>query len=128
MLNKQAVISRQINKSLIEKEVSSVSNCGNYCIRFTYNTNETEDLKIDIDNKLIKFGNYSTYLVDDSYFGNISLDILYSESEIDGFDPTYDKILKITIPIKHDSFKEEDFGLNIVYQFKDVDVTNASLK
>ena len=56
MLNKQAVISRQINKSLIEKEVSSVSNCGDYCIMFTYNTNETEELKIDIDNKIITFG------------------------------------------------------------------------
>lgn len=110
LLNQQANFSDLIYKSLNNKDISEISKCGDTCIKFIYKDNTSEELNVDKDKKLIKYNNYSTYLPDNSNFGVISFDIISSNER---------KILKINVSIKNDKFDDKDFGLNIIYQFKE---------
>ena len=113
LLNKQATLSNLIYESLNNKNIGEINKCGNTCIKFIYKDNTSEELSIDRDKKLIKYNNYSTYLPVNSNFGVISFDIISSNDR---------KILKIKVSIKNDKFNDKDFGLNIIYQFKEGEI------
>lgn len=113
IMNKQSLITNQINKKLIDKSLDSLTSCGNYCIKFNYIDNTNDIFKIDYTNNILTFGSFSTNLPADTYFKNVSVDIIYAAT-IDTTDKN--AILNIKIPIKNDKIKD-DFYINVVYQY-----------
>jgi len=113
IMNKQSLISNQINKTLTEKSISSLTSCGNYCLKFNYSDYTSDVFTIDYATNILSFGDYSTNLPEDTYFKNVSVDIVYAAT-IDEDDDN--AILNIKIPIKNDDIKD-DFYVNVAYQF-----------
>lgn len=114
ILNKQSLISNQINNTFNSKTISSLSNCGEACINVNYTDNTKDILKIDYNTNTLQFGNFYTTLPENTYFKNASVDIIYS-GVVDN--NSNDALLSIIIPIENERIKKEKFGLNIVYQF-----------
>lgn len=114
LLNKQFIISNKINKTLNEKELVSLTSCGNNCLNFNYKDSTKDVFKIDYSNNILQFGNFTTTLPNDTYFKNVNIDIIYSTT-IDY--NSNNAILNINIPIHNDKLNNEDFNVNIAYQF-----------
>lgn len=122
LLNKQSLLSKEINEKFSEKEIDSVTKCGSYCLEFIYTDNTSDQLVVDYNQKTISFSSYKTKLSENSSFGDVLIDVIYAPSFKEYFT---DAILNINIPIYNDLFKEQNFGINVVYQF-DKETKNIS--
>jgi len=119
LLTKQSLISSQINSKLNDKEISSLTACGNYCIQFNYTDNTNDILKVDYGSNTLSFGGFKTNLPSGSYFKDVKIDVVYAATvQID----VNNAMLNIVIPIYSEKI-EGDYGVNIVYQFNS-DTTN----
>ena len=49
LLNKQSLISNEINKKLTTKGISTLSKCGSYCVEFLYSDGTSDKMTIDYD-------------------------------------------------------------------------------
>jgi len=118
MINKQYLMTNKIYKDLIEKKVIKIENCNNplVCIEFTFQDGSTKKLEVDEMNKTLSYDNYIIKQNNESYFGTININTFYSQSN--------KKIFNANIPIYNDSFKNTDFGINIVYPYNDQEITN----
>lgn len=116
LITKQSLVSRNINRDLNNKTITNLATCGNDCIEITYTDSITKQLKIDKDNYIISYGDYSAKIVDGSTFGDEILTITNMYEVSTG---TNNSILNIKIPIYHKLYKDENYGINIVYQFND---------
>lgn len=114
LLNKQAIISDKINSSFNKKTITSVTKCGSYCLNFVYNDNTSEILKIDYNENSFQFGSYKTILPDNSYISNPSIDIVYSGTFLEN---SNNSILVINIPIYNEFLKNQNYGINVLYQY-----------
>ncbi|MDD3392802.1 MAG: hypothetical protein PHE54_04610 [Bacilli bacterium] len=114
LLTKQSLISRTINRDLDDKTVTSLTSCGDSCIEIGYTDGTVKQLKIDKENNIISYGDDSFKISDSAYFGEESLTITAFYS-IEGI--SYNAILNIKIPIYHQLYEGEDYGLNFVYQY-----------
>ena len=114
LLNKQAIISDKINSSFNKKTITNVTKCGSYCLNFVYNDNTSEILKIDYNENSFQFGSYKTILPDNSYISNPSIDIVYSGTFLEN---SNNSILVINIPIYNEFFKNQNYGINVLYQY-----------
>lgn len=114
LLNKQSLISKEINEKVNEKGIYSIAKCGSYCLNFIYNDNSND--KLILTNDSIEFGSYKTTLPENSYFKNVSLNIAPAAT----FDKTAnDSILILDLPIYNDKLKDQNFGIKMIYQFKE---------
>ena len=114
LLNMQAIISDKINTSFSKKTIKNITKCGSYCLNFIYSDNSKEMLKIDYNENSIEFGSYKDVLPDNSYISNPSIDLAYSG--------TFSKksnnaLLIINIPIYNDFLKNQNYGINVIYQY-----------
>lgn len=118
MINKQYLMTNKIYKDLTEKKVIKIENCNNplVCIEFTFQDGSTKKLEVDEMNKTLSYDNYIIKQNNESYFGTININTFYSQSN--------KKIFNANIPIYNDSFKNTDFGINIVYPYNDQEITN----
>ena len=66
LLTKQTNITKTISDDLSNKKILYATNCGEYCLNFTFEDNTTKQLKVDKPNKVIRYGNYATKLADGS--------------------------------------------------------------
>lgn len=114
ILNKQSLISNQINKTFTSKSISSLSNCGENCIKVNYTDKTNDILKIDYNTNTLQFGNFHTTLPKNTYFKTPIIDIVYS-GVVDN--ESNDALLYINIPIESKDLKKEEFKINVVYQF-----------
>lgn len=114
ILNKQSLISNKINKTLNEKSIVSLTNCGNSCITFNYSDDTSDIFKIDYANNILSFGNFTTNLPDETNFENVRIDIIYGAT-IDN--NSNNAILNIVIPIYNKKISNDNYGVNIAYQF-----------
>lgn len=116
LLNKQSLISNEINKKLSSKEITNLSKCGSYCVEFSYSDNSSDQLIIDYTNNNVQFGNYKTSLSDNTYIKDAKI----SEANAATFKSYADNaLLIIDIPIYNDNFKDQNFGVKVIYQFND---------
>lgn len=114
LLNKQSIISNEINKKFRSKTISSTTSCGTNCYQFNYTDNSNDKLVVDYDNNTIEFGTYKTELPKDSYLKNVTVDVVKTatlQSYVDG------SILIVDIPIYNDNFKDQNFGIRVLSQF-----------
>jgi len=119
LLTKQSLISSQINSKLNEKTISSLTSCGSYCLKFNYTDSTNDILKINYSNNTLEFGSFYTKLPEDSYFKDVSIDVVYGATIQNNVN---NAMLNISIPILNNDI-EGEFGVNIVYQFNS-DITN----
>ena len=118
LLNKQAIISDKINNSFNKKTITNVTKCGSYCLNFIYSDNSSEMLKINYNENSFQFGSYKTLLPDNSYMSNPSIDIVYSGTFLED---SNNSILVINIPIYSDFLKNQNYGINVMYQYNSND-------
>lgn len=120
MLGKQAIISKMINEDFLEKGIEMASKCGNSdnCLAFYFKDGTRKTLQFEkrTDNSpaYLIYGDYKTELVNNSDFGNYSIE---TKNIMASIGLTNDSILKIDIPITHPSLKNQNYGINIVYQY-----------
>jgi len=121
LLTKQALMSEKINKDLNTKTVTVASKCGDSCILFNFSDGTSSELSFSRENNTFKYGNYKTKLIDGSQYGNIDIS---TETVLNMDIGKNDSILKINIPIYHKLLKQQEFGINIAYQY---DSRNTSI-
>lgn len=114
LLIRQSLISRQINNDLNKYAITQINNCGNECIEITLASGVTKELSINRTDKILKYGDYAVKLVDNSEFGEA---LVESETIYDVADDHDNTIIQIKIPITYPIYEDEDFGINIIYQY-----------
>ena len=114
LLNIQALISREINNKLKNNDIQTVLNCGTYCLNFIYANGENDNLILDYNNKTIQFGTYKVELPKNSYFEAATIGSSYSGTFSDN---SNNAMMIINIPIYNEKIEDQNFGVNIVYQY-----------
>lgn len=131
MLNKQAVISKIINDDLRNKKLEIALNCNleNTCLSLYFADGTSKNLELIPKNDenptaYFIYGDYKTELVSGSNY-DFSIDTngkrsyeIKSETILNATGLN-NSILYIHIGIKHPMLKNEDFGINITYQYND---------
>ena len=111
---KQSTISEKINSEFESKTIISVTDCGVDCIVFNFMDGTNSELSINREHSLFNYGDYTTKLVKDSYYANPEVEFYRN---IENINNNIDSLILINIPIYYDSYEEENFGINIVYQY-----------
>jgi hypothetical protein len=114
LLTKQILISRKINDDIYNKTITDITNCGNECLNFIFSDGTNSELSIDRDRKIFKYGSYTTKLIELSEYGTPTVN---SETIYDVGDGKNNTIIQIKIPITHPAYKDEDYGINVIYQY-----------
>ena len=108
---KQSVISNELNKLFLMHNISKITSCGERCLLINYS--DSDDKKIEIDDKLIHINGTTYEIVDESSMGDVKIELIYSPIA-HKYKP--DTILNIQIPITYKNIPG-DYGVNVVYQF-----------
>ena len=119
LLNKQYLITNKIYTDLNEIKATKIENCNNpsVCIEFTFQNGSIKKLELDDENKTLSYDGYVIKLSNGSYFKTININTnIFGENN--------KKIFNVSIPIYNDLFKDTNFGINIVYPYNDLEVTN----
>ena len=114
LLQKQLIINEKVNSDFYTKKLIMVRKCSSTCMEFTFQSGEVKRLEYERSNKILKYGDFSTKLIGQSTFGNISMS---TEKNYDVSTLNTDSLLLIDIPVYNPSFKGENFGLKLVYQY-----------
>lgn len=120
LLSKQALMSKMINEDFKNRGIEMALRCNNsescLSLYFKDGTNKKLELvkKTESSPAYFIYGTYKTELPDNSDFGNyeINTTMIFSNSGLNN-----DSILNAYIPIKNPMLKNQDFGINIVYQY-----------
>ena len=122
LLNKQNLITNKIYSDLLDKTVSSISNCAdsNICINFIFSDGISKKIIADESSKTLSYDDYVIKLDSNSYFNNV-----YINTKESGVNDGYNRLLNVNIPIYNDLFDDTDFGINIVYMYNSDLVSNS---
>lgn len=119
LLNKQNIITNKIYTDLNKKKVKMISSCGIECVTFTFSDGNAKNLSVDSNNGIVTYDNYTIRLSNNSYFSKISI----SEVGITSSSGK-DRIFSINIPIYNQMFKNDNFGINVIYIYNHNEVIN----
>lgn len=114
LLVKQALISEKINDEFNTKNIMIANSCGDTCVNFIFTDGTSSELSFDRNENTLTYGNYKTKLIDGSEYGNIDIS---TQTVLDVPIGLNDSVAQIKIPIYHKLIKQQDFGINIVYQY-----------
>lgn len=120
LLSKQGIFTKKINDDLQNLKLSSITSCGDFCITLEYQTKDSYNLSLNITENSIQYHDYVWKLPEGAAIGQVET-ILYQDSTITST-TLNNAILKIVIPVSH-KLLEEDYGINILYQYNLSDVT-----
>ena len=113
LLNKQAIMNEKIYNDFRNKRVTIASNCGKNCLVFIFSDQTQSVLKIDEENQIFHYGDYTTKLVEGSKFGTLEAKV----ETVVGVDVTKtDSMIRISIPVTNNLLKG-DYGVNAIYQY-----------
>lgn len=113
LLNKQAIMNEKIYSDFRNKEIQIAKNCGMDCLLFIFKDGSKSILKIEENNNLFHYGDYTTKLADGSKFGPIEASV----EKVEGVTSGNDSILRISIPITS-TVVEGNYGINAIYQYQ----------
>ena len=118
LLNKQYLITNKIYTDLNEKKVIKIENCEDspVCVQLTFTDGNTKKIEADKTTKTLKYDGYIIKLKNDSDIKTININTTTSDSNRN--------IFNIKIEIKNNQFSDTDFGINIVYPYNNLEVTN----
>lgn len=127
LLTKQTIMSEKINSDLNNKKIMIASRCGTSCIDFVFDDSSASRLEIDRKNNIFSYGDYKTELIPGSQFGNVRVS---TNSVLGVAAGRNNSIVTITIPIIHSLFEQQEFGINVVYQYdnRDTSITDLSFE
>ena len=108
LLTKQGIMTKKINDDLQTLGLSSITNCGEFCITLKYRTGASYNLSANIKKNQIQYHDYVWQLPEGITIGNIEKTTYENET-------TNDSILKIEIPVTH-KLLEHDYGVHFIYQ------------
>lgn len=111
---KQSTINEQISKEFTTKTITNISDCGIDCITFEFMDGTSSSLSIDRTNKIFSYGTYKTKLVNDSYYGEPVVEFYRNIANVNN---NLDSYILINIPILYPLYEDENFGINIIYQY-----------
>ncbi|MEG0026239.1 MAG: prepilin-type N-terminal cleavage/methylation domain-containing protein [Bacilli bacterium] len=117
LLIKQSNISNKINKELTQKKIVNIEECNDipdYCLNFIFDDGNNSKLIVDKANKIIAYDGDKIKLIENSFFGDISVSI---NPVIGVASDKFDSILTLQIDINHQYFKNQSFGLYLIYQY-----------
>lgn len=114
LITKQSLIARQIYRDFNDKVVNNITDCGDKCLSIYFSDGTNKELKVDNDKKILTYGDYASKLISNSYFGETSFNTS-TMYEVSG--DKNNSILKISIPIYHELYPNENYGIDIVYQY-----------
>lgn len=114
LLTKQAVIVERLYEDLFSEELTMVSKNADDSINFKLSDGTTKVFSYNRETNILKYGDFTTKLVEGSTFGNISIT---SETVLGVTETTNNSILRITLPIYNSLIPQEDFGINMIYQY-----------
>lgn len=120
LLQKQALMVKEVEKDLENKKLVLATNCGKYCLDFLFDDQTTKRLSLNTTSNLFQYGNFVIKLIDGSDFGTINVvneRVLTTPGGVQN-----DSWIKIKIPIKN-KIVEGDYGLNLVYQYNSNEVS-----
>lgn len=123
LLAKQALISEKINYDFRNKQLLIATKCGDNCAEFLFSDGTQKMLTYDRESLELSYGNFKESLVKGSEFGNITIssETIAIANTID----TNNGILSIHMPVSSKYFPDQDFGINVVYQYNS-NVTSIS--
>ena len=101
LLNKQNLVVDQVYTDILERGLSKVDSCGNYCATFTFEDGESKQLQYISNN--LQYGNYATTLNNGHTVDNI---VIKTENDV----------VSVYLKITHKLFSKEDFGIRIVHR------------
>lgn len=110
MMNKQYLITNKMYTDLTEKKLTMISSCGVDCINFTFNDNTTTMFYVDTNNGTISYDDYTIKINNNSYIETPTISTVGFTSSSGN-----DRILSIKVPIYNSLFKNDNFGINIIY-------------
>lgn len=119
MLNKQVVISKMINDDLKHHKLEMALKCNNLntCLALYFEDGSYKTLelipKTDETPAYLIYGDYKAELVSGSNFGSYSI----TSETIAEATGVNNSIMNINIPITHPLLREENYGINIIYQY-----------
>lgn len=127
LLTKQTIMSEKINSDLNTKKIIIANRCGTTCINFVFDDSSTSRLEIDRKNNTFSYGDYKTELIAGSQFGNIKVS---TNSVVGVATGRNNSIVTITIPIIHSLLEQQEYGINVVYQYdnRDAAITDLSFE
>lgn len=114
LLIKQANMTKKIYDDFFNKTITGLQDCNQDCIEFEFNDGTSKKLTINRETKVLNYGNYGVKLLTESEIGkgNIKLytnyDNIYNEN---------DSYFIVNIPITHPLYEDDEFGINVVYQY-----------
>ncbi|MCM1370490.1 MAG: prepilin-type N-terminal cleavage/methylation domain-containing protein [Clostridium sp.] len=113
ILNKESILIDNMYSDFNNNSVSSIIQCGDYCLDFTMTNANTKRLQIDKENLTISYGDYIIKLKDTYSIGNI----YFSNDSIASYDNNNNSILAIKIPIYSKVSGNEDLGIKIAFSY-----------
>lgn len=138
MLNKQAIINREINDDLNDKQLELARSCSTSpdvinCISFYFKDGTSKRLefiqKTDSSPAYLVYGDYKTELASGSDFNFATSNYNIKAITItDVVDLTNDSILSINVPIVHPNINN-DYSIHVVYQYNsnNTSITNLAI-
>lgn len=120
LLNKQNLMTNKIYSDLIEKKVRLISSCGLECVEFQFYDGVVKRIEIDSNNGIVTYDNYTIKLNNGSYFSKITINDVGTTTN--GLN---NRIFSINIPIYNPTFKNDNFGINVVYIYNNEELTNV---
>lgn len=100
MLNKENIIVDLVYSDILDKGLSNVESCGEFCAKFTYSDATFKVLKSS--NLTLEYGDYKTNILNGS-----AVDDFQIKNE--------NNVILVRIPVTHKLFFNENFDIKIVH-------------
>lgn len=119
LLVEQSNLSYLINTKFEEDNLESYSVCtdSNFCYQFNFVDGTSSKLIVGED--YITFNNYTYKLVKDSIIESSTIDLIEVETSSEEINNAF---LLMEIKIKNKLYKDEDFGISLVYQYNSKEI------
>lgn len=118
MINKQYLMTNKIYEDLTERKLVSASKCESEktnCINLMYANGEIKQFNVDKTENTITYDNYTIKITT----AEIGIPIIELSTITEN-----KKILTIKVPVNSKNFKNEEFGINIVYPLNSNEITD----
>lgn len=127
LLNKQNLFTDYIYSDIYNYGLNSISVCGDDCIALTYDTGVTKNLRWSFYSdenvshvlQSLSYGDYKINLITGASF-DTSLIVSDEVNTLKGVkicSNPVDQYISINLPIHHKSFKNDDFGIRLLYVY-----------
>lgn len=132
LLNKQNLFTDYIYSDIYNNGLNNISTCGDNCISFGFQNGQTKNLEwsfystenINQALQTLSYGDYKINLINNAYF-DTDISASNGTNTLTGVkicSSPVEQYININLPIKHNMFENEDFGINLLYVYNDLSI------